>query len=142
MSVFSRRLPVAVLLLGFLYPVPAIAAERPTTPTAGQHLTPTDGDAVHPSGYRGRQAPRLSNAVPSTGKEGDQILLRGTGLGDVTTAVFSVRGLSASASVVSTRDSTVYVHVPRHLDEGTGTVYVTDSTGASSNAVQFTIIAP
>jgi hypothetical protein len=85
------------------------------------------------------QAPRISEATPESGREGDTITIRGSHLASVEKATFQVGEDTRRGEIVQRgEDNQVKVRVPRDLPAGKGQILVSNAAG-ESNRQRFTV---
>ncbi|GHJ39551.1 IPT/TIG domain-containing protein [Streptomyces sp. TS71-3] len=84
-------------------------------------------------------APAITSTVPTSGTEGDDIVINGTGFVGVDTVTFTDSGAATATAVFTPVSETQLVAtVPGGLATGAGTITV-DTCGGNSNAQAFTI---
>jgi hypothetical protein len=85
------------------------------------------------------QAPRITEASPESGRDGDTITIRGSHLATVDKATFQVGQDTRRGEIIQRgEDNQVKVRVPQDLPAGKGQILVSNGTG-ESNRLKFTV---
>ena len=116
-----------------------IVANVPSNPTTGAVRVTVNGISSNPDILFTVPNPIITSVTPSSGAEGSQILITGTGFGS-TQGSSTITLAGYNAPVTSWSDTQIVASVP--LPAGSGVIRITVSGIASQPSVNFTVNRP